>query len=293
MPGRRLAIAPPSRHAYTRAVGEGGSVADRAHPPVDEVAISVAFERQDSLAGPRLGLTLEGILRHYPTIETVLPYEMPIELPMEKQPIPQRTATRLELLDIPPDPRYWLISEDQIELLQLQTDYLGFNWRRRHQEQSYPGHEALRSTFLSRLQDVNASLRSKFSQEIRPSRAELTYVNIIRPNNLWSHHGEVLKIVDLAFQDRRQFDQLAFSYSLPLESESDGFTGRIHVSLQSAFDAARGMPVLNLTITARSAVFDEPTVESVIHFLDSAHEAAKASFFNITTDAAREMWGVS
>src|SRR5215212_7753594 len=117
---------------------------DAAQPPVNEVVYSIGFDRMKSLAPPRLGMFLADLIASHPHTEVQPPYDMQLELPLEKQPTAV-AAPKIDFLGVGQiNMRYWLISPDDIEVIQLQQNYLATNWRRRREDQIYPGYDALR-----------------------------------------------------------------------------------------------------------------------------------------------------
>jgi hypothetical protein len=54
--------------------------------PVNEVVYSISFERKASLVPPRLGVALTDLIERYPNTDVQQPYDMQLELPLEKQP---------------------------------------------------------------------------------------------------------------------------------------------------------------------------------------------------------------
>ena len=54
--------------------------------PINEVVYSIGFERKASLVPPRLGVALTDLIERYPNTDVQQPYDMQLELPLEKQP---------------------------------------------------------------------------------------------------------------------------------------------------------------------------------------------------------------
>lgn len=261
--------------------------------PVDEVVLSLAQEDTPDLGGPRLGLVLGDLLREFPRIETQSPYEMRPELPYEKQALFQG-GPRVEILGpgSAMKQRYWFISEDDVELLQVQTDYLAFNWRRRAQDQRYPGFAYIRDRYQGICTYVSESLEALGKPPLRPRQAELTYVNILRPDGAWHSHRQAHELVRLAFPDVDKYEQVSLGYTKPIENKVGAFAGRLYVNLQPAFDLARQAPVINLTFTARSAAFDNAVLDDAADFFELAHSVVTETFQSLVTEQSRRVWGL-
>lgn len=265
---------------------------DPVPPPVNEVVYSLSFERKASLTPPRLGMSLVELLDRYPNTEVRPPYDMQLELPLEKQPTAV-TAPRVDFLGVDQgNMRYWLTSPDEVEVVQLQPNYLAMNWRRRMPEQSYPGYGALRRRFIEVYEQINRAVTAQDEDPIAPRQAELAYVNILQPDALWRHHGEMHRVVQIDFEDFQDYEQFSFAYSRGLQRQHDGFAGRVYVNVQPAIEALRHRPAITLTLTVRSAPLDPQTLPAVLEFIDEAHREVTRAFSRITTVAARTAWGL-
>jgi uncharacterized protein (TIGR04255 family) len=124
------------------------------------------------------------------------------------------------------------------------------------------------------------------------NRAELTYVNIIEPGPLWSELSQMESLVNFGPKQSLKYEQLAFSLTTLIVID-EVFLGRIHVSVQPAFDFVKAEPRVNSTLLARSITFSEPGVDRAMEFLDSAHEKANQLFKDLVTPDALAGWGIS
>lgn len=261
--------------------------------PVNEVVLSIAFPRNEALSGPFVGATLGDLLKKYPKVEQQAPYEMPLEFPLAKGTVGVASPQGQFTFSMqPPEPRYWFISEDEIGLIQVQSNYLAYNWRRRHETQNYPGYERLEETFRSLKEELFSVMERAGHKPVRPSQAELTYINIISPNELWSSHREMARIIDLRFPESTEAERVGLSYSKEVLDERGNFSGRIHVVVQPAVNLTSGGPVINLTATARSGILNEDEPESYSTFMQLAHDRITDSFKSLTTEDARRVWGI-
>ncbi|MGH3765473.1 MAG: TIGR04255 family protein [Pseudonocardiaceae bacterium] len=261
--------------------------------PVNEVILSIAFPRNEALSGPFLGATVGDLLNKFPKVEQQAPYEMPLEFPLAKGTLGVTSPQGQFVFSMqPPEPRYWFLSDDEIGLVQLQSNYLAYNWRRKHETQKYPGYELLAETFRSLKEGLSSTLERAGRKPVQPSQAELTYINIISPNELWSSHREMTRIIDLRFPELTQAEQVGLRYSKEILDERGSFVGRIHVLVQPAVNLVSGGPVINLTIIARSGTLDEDEPESYSTFMQMAHDRITDSFKSLTTDDARRVWGI-
>lgn len=266
----------------------------QAEAPVNEVVLSISFPRSEYLTGPFLGTILGDLVKRYPQVEQQAPYEIPVEVPSSKNAAVGAVAMQGQIVfsSQPMEPRYWLTAPDNIALVQVQANYLAYNWRRKSENQNYPGFERLAEEFKGIKDEVSEKLGAVHQEVIKPERAEITYINIIAPNSLWSTHSEMNRVIAVSFPESAEAQQLTFSYSKEITSGAGDFLGRVHVSVQPAVSIATGGPLINLTVTARSANLDQDVPDAYEDFLRLAHDCATDSFRSLTTADARESWGL-
>ncbi len=257
-------------------------------PPVNEVVLSVALTPQAALSGPLLAAVLGEWFQSHPGIQTVPRYDMPPEPEDFGGPIP---GVGLQVIAALPEPRYWLISPDDREVVQVQPNYLALNWRRRDMPPDYPGYPALRDRFVGLLVATQAGLNRQ-GGSLQPTRAEITYINVIQPSAEWSSHPETHKLINFVVADAMEYERLSFSFSQIITTDEQGLVGRLHVMLQPSFDWLKQEPQLTLTITCRSTDLRDQSVAAALSFLDLAHERANLVFLGLVTENARRAWGL-
>jgi uncharacterized protein (TIGR04255 family) len=251
-------------------------------PPVNEVILSVVFDQREELLGPQLPAILGRWYDEHPLVQVAPPYEMPVERPQ----IAPAGPPSIRLFEAPTKPRYWLRTADEGEVVQVQHDYLALGWRRRDLGREYVRYETLRGRFADLLEQVSSNVPAG----IQPRRAEISYTNAIEPNSVWSHPGEVHKLLAVAEPPGGDYEQMSVTYTRPLMAD-EVFAGRQHVSIQPEFALIKQEPRLSLTIICRSADFEEPSIDAALRFLDMAHVEANHAFLDLLTDDARRLWG--
>jgi uncharacterized protein (TIGR04255 family) len=262
-------------------------------PPVNEVVLSVALAPQDLLIGPRLPEILGSFFNKYNKIEVVPPYNMPHEYQSPQDGLLRNGTPRLELVPTGGiEPRYWLTPEDNIFVIQVQRDYLAFNWRRREGDQEYVRYDTIREHFGEILSTAGLNLAAKGGQ-LLPERAEVTYINVITPNPVWKSPSDTHRLFATNFSDSQDYEQFAFSYSKALFEPDGPWVGRMHVTLNPTYDWLKEEPRLSLNITARSSKFNDSNLDTVFNFLDLAHRSIDSTFLRMLTAEAREMWGLT
>lgn len=276
-----------------------------ARPPVNEVVISVSFESQPVLEGPRLMASLSKVLAEFPKVEEVVPYEMPVEQPFEEQ-VPRLAVPQIQFVGTPNvRRRYWFTADESNAplLLQVQSNYFAVNWRRQEGGDFYPGFDHLRAKFNQYLASFQAAIVGQGGLPLRASQIELTYINILRPDGLWGTIQDLRKIVNVSISEMDNFEQLNLAYSKSVKVEPGAFFGRLYVAVSTGFQSkaeleefrplrtADLVPVINISITARSGKIGEG-VATVSERFERAHDAVTESFKSLTTEEARKNWGL-
>ena len=275
-----------------------------ARPPVNEVAISISFQPQPVLEGPRLMVGLGQILTEFPQINEVRPYDMAMEQPFEEQ-VLRPAVPKIQFVDSSQmQRRYWFTaSEPSPLLLQVQSNYFALNWRRQEGGDYYPGFEYLREQFSYYLSLLEEAVTGQGGKLLQVDQVELTYINILRPDGLWGNIRDLREVIDLQVPGMEGFEQVNLTYSEPIGAESGSFYGRLHTAVATGYQpkvepaelrtlsTSDLIPVINLSITARSAKIAESVATASQRF-DLAHDAVTGSFKNLTTDAARGNWGL-
>lgn len=263
-----------------------------AKPPVNEVVLSVAFDRPPGLSIAHLGDFWHQHLRSdFPQIEEQAPYHRPVEILGPPAP----PAMNVQLMDRPPSPRLWAKSADGTRLVQLQADWFAFNWRDApDSELEYPRWPAIENGFLTQLRRLAEYLRRQEFGEIVARQCEVTYINQIRPGGkVWSSHADLDRVLTLVgspdgFLPRPETLQLTTAFRL---KDPGGGTdrGRVHVTAQPAFQREDNLPIIVLTLVARGepAATDEG---GVLDFLRMGHEWIVRGFADLTTPAMHEEW---
>ncbi len=262
-------------------------MSDQQRPPVNEVVLSLGLAPQDALIGPRLPELLGRWFDEFAEIQTVPPYDIPVEQQGFKSPV-GNSFPGFEILSTAPRPRYWLTATGNPYLVQIQSDYIALNWRRQATEE-YVRYDAVRERFTDLIKTVAANLQRR-GGALLPVKAELTYINIIAPNAAWSRPSDAHSLFAFQFPDQESYDSVLFGYSKPLRID-DTWTGRMHVNLQTVYDMISDEPRLSLNLTSRSTPLPSDLAAG-LEFLDHAHGATNRTFRKLLTPAARTIWGL-
>jgi hypothetical protein len=175
-------------------------------------------------------------------------------------------------------------------MLQFQNDRFHLNWLGESGE-TYPRFEAISNDFFEYLSRFGEYLKSASLGEIKPNQWEVTYLNQIPKNTVWSEpkdwsffrpFGNV-SVLD-GIVDAESFGG-EWHYTLPKQS------GRLHVSWQHGEKAVGPavLPVVTVTLTARGPVAAASDLKSRINI---GRSVIVRSFERLMSDSANNFWGL-
>lgn len=241
------------------------------HSPVIETALGMEFVPASLEAAQALEIR-DRLRETYPRVELhpALPPQPPLGL-----------SGSFFGLSVGSHPnRWWFISEDDSQLIQLQHDRLLLNWRKTPEETAYPRHHNLMPTFFDVLAVVVEALGG-----VAPISLETDYYNLdtglpdgtglaalltgadIPPERLLAGNT-----CQLEFSESGRLDERTTQWTLSAQREDDG-PARFHIGTR-----------------ADAAGLSTADVDALTHIFDSLHGLAIAVFDRHTTTAARERW---
>jgi uncharacterized protein (TIGR04255 family) len=266
---------------------------DFERPPLDEVVLSIQFADLP-FKNYHAGILWLKLKDKYPKVEE----QGPIAATFETYGVPQAAPEipPLKFLSASVPLRYWFVSSDGTQLLQIQADRLVHNWRRKRPEDNYPRYEAVRDRFKAEIEEVAEFFRANEIGEIKCNQCEVSYINIIdnvggedpirelgRIFTVWSENYSNAEL--------KHIEQGSISCSYLLGGE-DGKEprGRLRVSVTPAMRAISPTPVLRFDITVRGRP-ETDSMESALKWLDAARIDVVQAFTALTRKEMHVQWG--
>jgi uncharacterized protein (TIGR04255 family) len=254
------------------------------NPPVVEVAVGVQFLPIPDLHGLALAPLRELWRASYPKIQE----QPPLAPAIEGSPsfLPQ---LQLRMVSTPAV-RQWFLSDDETELVQVQTDRLLVNWRAGDPPVAYPRYGHMRSTFAQRFTDLMQFVNDEQMGEIGVVQAELSYINVIdvEPGEL----GRIDRFLEgwsgVSGHHLGEPEQSRVTLAYLIND-----TGQPPVRLYAEVNPAQrqsGEPVLFFTLTVRGNPGGRGMDES-LKFMDEAHAHLVRSFAELTKESMHDAWG--
>lgn len=252
--------------------------------PVVEVALTVQFANP-GIPAPDLFRFWERIKDSFPIIEEQQPLP-PIFEEFDPKGPPKLT---LQFADRPPSPRYWFVSDDGRSLVQVQSDRFAYNWRKRDDNDQYPFFDQVSRIFHGLYVEFHDSLSNR---QLSPEWCEIVYFNHITPNQYWSQHGELHKILRSVTSIAHDSERLNEDTRLVQRFrylDSEGIPkGRLTVEAAPAFTVEGDKPVYTLSLSARGKIGG--TESDVMDFMMTGRDWIVRTFTDITTDEMHLVW---
>lgn len=249
------------------------------NPPINELVISTYFNPPFlTLRNEHIGLFWSKIRDEFPTVQ-------------QQPPVGGAEAIDMMGGDIFPMPRYWLISDDEITLLQVQRNAFMLNWRRR--DADYPHYdEHLKPAFDKYYRAFEDFVRNDVgAPEIKVDLCELTYINVVEACEYWAGPMDTGKVIPSFCAPELNIETQAFpafncTYAYPLADDL-----QLRVSIRNAQSAQNPeIPVLVFEIRATGRLGQVSKSEADVWY-ERAHDAIISCFVGMTnSDIQHTYW---
>ena len=254
------------------------------NPPINELIIGAYFDQPIMpLHSEHIGLLWAEVRREFPKIQQQPELSLPIVGP---------TLTfQIGLSDEPyPMPRYWLVSDDDTILMQVQKNAFIFNWRKRDTE--YPHFQNVKASFDKYFNLYCAFLKKELGIDTPNIQVtELTYSNLIESSEYWAGTSDTPKLiptVSIPNPGTPTEGKPDFNYLTAYKLASDLMLNVTVRSGRKATDA--GKAVLVFELRALGALGSVSKVDADTWY-NRAHEAIGHCFTSMTNpDIQREYW---
>ncbi len=246
------------------------------NPPINEVVIATYFNPPlFNLRAEHIGVFWSLVRNQFPKIEQQPPVGGIIEAPGEIFPLP----------------RFWIISENDSTLIQIQKNAFIFNWRRREEE--YPHFDNVKSEFDKYFQIFSDFIKIETdTPDINIDVCELTYVNMVMENEYWNDLNDVTNVipsfrfVELNVKETKETRDINYITTQQLDDQLN-----LKVTVQSAHpDEMPEKTNLRFEIRA-SGRLGEATKSEADKWFERAHDITGACFISMTNpDIQKKYW---
>lgn len=200
-------------------------------------------------------------------------------------------------------PRTWFMSEDGVQLVQLQHDRFTLNWRELEQGVAYPRYDQLRARFEELFGHLLEGLDEVGTAPLI-NLCEVTYVNPVEYRGRRAaagHHPDLAKIINRlrsrprgAFLPEPEDAQLQARWRIPPEEvgrEGPLPAGRLYLSASPGLRPPQNTPIYLVNLTAR-VIPSGGDAHSAMAALDAGHKWVVLGFKDLTTPRMHQQWGL-
>lgn len=260
-------------------------------PPVVEVAATLGYQ---DLNPEVMATNLESLRAYFGSDYKIIEFhhEM-LDAPLFKL-AEINTTTPFEF------PKYWFLTEDKVDLLQLSHRRLAFNWRRvkLDDQNAYKTYDHVWNRFSKGIAALDKFQTSNSQPAVIPVNMELAYFNHIR----FEEFGGSLAEIEQLFPSHQWLK------NAPWLEEPNGFSFQwnipdpkanrnIRIQCVTAVDVRVGDPILRLDIVVQGNMPAENVKnrdEGLKKWYDEAHFIIVNTFATMTADKIqKETWGKS
>ena len=253
------------------------------NPPINELVIGTYFDPPlYALRSEHIGLLWARLRDEFPTVQ-------------QREPLGGWAAAHETVMPIGSEflimPRFWFISENESNLIQVQKNAFLLNWRKRESE--YPHFtEHLKPNF-----DKYYDVFDEFAREdvgvgdLQIGRCELTYVDLIQPCDYWKGPEDTSKLIpSFVVPDFGSAHGVAPAFDCGYRFEPVAGV-QLHVAIRTAEAADDpGSPCLVLEFKAIGDMSGVPK-SSTERWYKQAHDTIVACFLNMTSqEIQRTYW---
>jgi uncharacterized protein (TIGR04255 family) len=266
-------------------------------PPVVETVLAVKFRSISGLDSVKIvEFWLENLKEgehSFPRTQIRPPYDMPIErFDSGPSQLPGNLIQLINPIQGFPPSRFWFMSDDEEDLVQIQHDWIAFNWRKQP-DSDYKRYAHGAERF--------SQIWSKFSDFVSknelgalvPVQCEVTYINSIPvAEGVWIDHGDGARVTNLLERGEGRLptqEGVSVSSQYIAKDESGSPSARLHVQLGSAFQAGTNEPIFSMNLTFRGRPLTDD-YEGVRQFFDLGHNWIVGGFDELTTEEIHNVW---
>jgi uncharacterized protein (TIGR04255 family) len=265
-----------------RPMSDDSSLPSFEFPPVVEVALGVQFAPLARVLPIDLGDLTASWRTDFPIVQEQLPLAPAVEAAVAGD------RPFQFVLGPGPQSRFWFLSEDQHDLIQLQRDRLVVNWRGLEEGSIYPRYKHVRDLFARASADLERFLVERKEGPLNVVQAEVNYINAIDPRDPpGDPHFLLSWWKPMARHHLASPNQTDFTLMFDVD-DLGAPPVRMYVDLHPA-QRDDGRPVTFLTLTVRGAPA-EGTMAASLAFMDGARSHIVRSFDEMTTDEMHEVW---
>jgi len=249
------------------------------NPPINELVIATYFSPSlADLRAEHIGLFWSSIQKSFPRSQNAVP-------------IGGTDIIGLGPGDIFPLPRFWFISEDDTTLIQIQKNAFLFNWRKK--ESDYPHFENVKEQFDKYFLEFEKFLKDFVGiDKVYIDHCELTYVNLIRPCELFQGIKDIKKIIPSITFPNTGLEEPTHIHTKTIYKKDKDMQLRVTIEDRVLKeDKGEQNPILYFELRS-SGKLAEPLKNEADRWFEKAHDVIGESFLKMVSADAQNFWKV-
>jgi uncharacterized protein (TIGR04255 family) len=255
-------------------------------PPLVEMSLGIQFDgllNYTSLAAADFRTLLK---TDFPMIEEHPPLEPTFETfgPGDSK----LSNPRLEIVQAPISPRFFFVSSDRTELVQLQRDRLFFNWRQTERHEMYPRYGYVRDRLKTQLVRLKQWAREGKLGTVNPTQCEALYLNRMPLRDALGEQCGLSHVFPWFAGLSGTTEDGVFTYRRRLLNDREEPVARLFFNMRYGTDE-EGNREAQLFLIVRGRPEDS-SIDGCLSFIDAARAVIVHTFTEITSREAHEIW---
>jgi uncharacterized protein (TIGR04255 family) len=256
-------------------------------PPVTETSVGIQFDGLSGYNSLAAADFWSEVRDDFPLVEERQPLEPAFETFG-----PSDGATdvpRIEMITDVIQPRFFFVSKDETQLIQLQRDRLFYNWRRTDAVETYPRYTHVRSRLSDNLDRLYRwSDRLKLG-DVVPTQCEAVYVNRIPVADAEGNKCGLSFIFPWLDGLQGMTEDGMFRFRRRLNDDSGQPVARLNCNLRYGTDDD-GAREAHLMLAVRGRPSGPLDRDACLEFIDAEREVIVRTFTEVTSPDAHKLW---
>jgi uncharacterized protein (TIGR04255 family) len=257
-------------------------------PPVVETVLGIQFDLLPTFTNAHLGAFWQSLGEDWPSVSDA-PATGPDYERFGEDQIWARIGFQFRLEQVPPA-RIQIRNKSNDRMIQIQNGRLHYNWLGRNGSE-YARYQTINEEFAGVVEKLTAFVQKLKLGELRTNQWEVTYVNHLPKNSLWTGPASWNEIfaspVALPYQiNRSKLESFSGQWHYAIGDNE----GRLHVEILHGREELTVAPPAELLIFKLTARGPIPKTGGWNAGLEIGHRAIVESFKDLTSDAARNFW---
>lgn len=259
-----------------------------ADPPVDEVAIGVAFPQIEGFLDAHSGIFWEKLRPEYPRLEAHPRLDQPMES-LEPAALPQPPLPLIAFPQQPSSNRTWLVTADDEYVVQVQNTRFVQNWRRRG-GRPYPHFEEVYARFKDHFEQFVATVNEVGLRVGDPTEVEVTYINWITDLPLLSYL-EATRAASIEVSDIELTPDHANWQTRYLVASEGAAVAHLYAQGAPTFRPDLGQTGSSFSLFFRAPKLDGFSASELEEMIKLGRNTIVEAFTALTTGEAQSHWG--